>query len=458
MIAPARRAAYEVLRAVSDDTLDLPAALARARDALRDPRDRALAGEIAIGVLRWRGALDAMIVTLARRPLARLDREVTDILRLGLYQLWQLQRVPPSAVVDDAVELTRVAHRGRASALVNASLRAFTRTSADRLLPKAPADPARSRKQALEYLSTALSHPLWLVERWLDRYGFDATAEWLKFNNSAAPLTLRVNTLRTATAAVREALGASAVTTDPARYAPDALVVCEGNPLATRSFAAGEFIVQDEASQLVAHMAAARAGERVLDACAAPGGKTVVMAAESGGRALIVAADVRRRRVALLAETLRRTAVAAHVLQMDLRRPVPLAPVFDCVLVDAPCSGLGTVRRDPDIKWRRDAAALPVLAAAQRALVANAAGAVRPGGRLVYATCSSEPEENDEVIDGFLQQVPAFVPMARADIERLPRGGALSQVCDEHGRLRTLPFQHGLEAFFAAVVVKGRAL
>lgn len=446
MIAPARRAAYEALRTTFDEGMDLPAALARTRDALGDPRDRALAGEIVLGVLRWRAALDFMIERLVRRPLARLDPEVVEILRLSVYQLWKLERVPPSAVVNDAVAFTRVVGRGRASALVNASLRAFTRTTPDALLP--------SPDRSAGYLSVALSHPRWLVDRWLGRFGYDAVERWLAFNNSPAPLTLRVNTARTDLPSLQASLARERVVTERTRYAPDALAVSDGNPLGSPRFAAGEFIVQDEASQLVAHMAGVKAGERVLDACASPGGKTLVMA-NTMRTGFLVAADVRARRVALLSETLHRTGVPAHIIQMDLRSPLPLGAVFDCVLVDAPCSGLGTVRRDPDIKWRRAEADLARFSRTQSTLLEHAAAGVRPGGRLVYATCSSEPEEDDMVVDTFLARHRTGFVEAGPDRAAVQAGPASrDQVCDARGRLRTLPHEHRLEAFFAAVLVK----
>ena len=450
MIAPARRAAYEALRVILHQATELPVALVRERDGLTDPRDRALAGEIVLGVLRWRAALDFMIERLVRRQLARLDEEVLDILRLSVYQLWQLERVPASAVVNDAVQLTRAVRRGRAAALVNAALRGFTRTTPDRLLPP----PERTSR----YLAVALSHPQWLVERWLDRFGYDATERWLRFNNSAAPLTLRVNTSTTSAGDLRERLAASRVVCDPASRAPDALVVRRGNPLETDAFAAGGFIVQDEASQLVAHMAGARAGERILDACASPGGKTLVMSNEAR-EAFVVACDVRGARVALLNDTLRRTHVAARLVQMDLRERASFLPVFDCVLVDAPCTGLGTVRRDPDIKWRRTPEDLAPMAATQLRLLGHAAAAVRPGGRVIYATCSSEPEENDRVVDAFLEANPgSFRDAGRDATAALRRGAILSPLCDSRGRLHTYPHEHGLEAFFAAVLVKAQGL
>jgi 16S rRNA (cytosine967-C5)-methyltransferase len=253
-------------------------------------------------------------------------------------------------------------------------------------------------------------------------------------------------------------LHAEGVVAEAAMVAPGALVVREGHPIGSRHFAAGEFIVQDEASQLVAHLAGVGAGERVLDACASPGGKSVVMACDAGGSAKLAAADVRPKRIALLRETLVRTGVKAQVLQMDLRHPLPFAATFDCVLVDAPCSGMGTIRRDPDIKWRRREEQLLEFAAVQAQLIRHAAAVVSPGGRLVYATCSSEPEENDEVVDAFLAEQPEFAAASDNWLGRNQQWSSLSRVCDDRGRLSTLPHQHGLEAFFAAVLVKAKRL
>jgi 16S rRNA (cytosine967-C5)-methyltransferase len=205
MIAPARVAAYEALLAVSGGRADLPSAIARARASLSDERDRALATDIATGVQRWRAALDHLIVHFARRTLDRLDPEIVDILRLGIYQLLHLTRVPAAAVVDDAVSLAKRARKKSASGLVNAVLRAVSR-GRQRLPLPAPPDKgegqkdAGNREQALDYLSITLSHPRWLAERWLDRLGFDTAEAWMRFNNTAPPLTLRTNVLRTTTA------------------------------------------------------------------------------------------------------------------------------------------------------------------------------------------------------------------------------------------------------------------
>ena len=450
MIAAARVAAYEVLRAVSARRADLPAALARARTSLADERDRALAGEIATGAVRWQGTFDHLVAHYAQRPLHRLDPEILDILRLTLFQLLHLDRVPASAAVNDAVDLARRAGKKSAAPLVNALLRRVSRERGRLPLPPRPSgDPAAE----LDYLERALSHPRWLAERWRDRYGFDAAEAWCRFNNAPAPLTLRANRLKLAPAELADRLSRHGVETEPARFAPDALIARTGNPLLTPLAHTGEFFVQDETSQLVAIATAVRPGDRVFDACAAPGGKTTAMAAAMENRGLIVAADLRPKRVRLLADTMRAagTASVVHVVQANAAEPLPFRDVFDCVLIDAPCSGLGTVRRDPDIKWRRSPAEFAALADLQLRILTAAAAVVRPGGRLVYSTCSSEPEENEQVVDAFLAAHPEF----SAQPVVLPGAAAL---VNEAGHLRTLPFRDQLEAFFAASVVKAAEL
>jgi 16S rRNA (cytosine967-C5)-methyltransferase len=441
VIAPARLAAYETLRAVDQRSADLPAALARARTSLPDERDRALAGEIATGTLRWQAAFDRVIAVYAGRPLERLDAEVVLILRLTLFQLLHLDRVPASAAVNDAVQLTRKVGKSSSSSFVNAILR---RASRERSRLPLPARTVGDRDAELDYLATTLSHPRWLVERWHRRYGFEAAEAWCRFNNAAAPLTLRANRLRVSREVLMQTLHAAGVQAEPTTFAPDGLVICSGNPLLTPLAGQGLFAVQDEASQLVGVVARAAAGERVLDACAAPGGKTTAMAADMGDSGLLISSDVRRKRVELLAETVRTAgARCVHVIQANAAQALPFGAIFDLVLIDAPCSGLGTVRRDPDIKWRRSPDELAGLAALQLRIVASAASVVRVGGRLLYSTCSSEIEENDEVVDRFLEAQPGFrrTPLA------FPPAPAL---VGPDGYLRTLPFRDGLEAFFAA--------
>ena len=450
MIAPARVAAFDASLAVSAGRLDLSDAVAAARSSLRDERDKALAAEIAIGVQRWRAALDHLIAHFSKRRLDKLDREVLEILRLSAYQLLHLTRVPASAVVDDAVNLTGRAGKRSASGLVNAVLRALSRSRASLPLPPRPAGPG-DRAAALDYFAITLAHPRWLAERWLERYGFEATEQWLRFNNAAAPLTLRANRLRNTPEELVPRLAHDGVVVSRGRFAPDALIVEEGQPLGGTGLERGWFVVQDEASQLLALLAGAHPGGRVLDTCAAPGGKTTAIAARMDRDSLLVACDVRNRRMELLRRTVDVTGAAnVRLVQADLTRPPPFSPRFDCVFVDAPCSGLGTLRRDPDIKWRRRADELPSMAAHELRLLRHAADAVAPGGRLVYTTCSSEPEENELVAAAFLDGATGFVHVDARDAapELSP------ELVDPNGHLRTSPHVHGLEAFFGAVFAR----
>ena len=443
MIAPARVAAYDTILAVAAGRADLPSALARARASLQDERDRALAAEIATGTLRWQGAFDHLVAAFAGRPITRLDPEVLAILRISIFQLLHLDRVPAAAVVNDAVELAGKAGKRSAAGFVNALLRRVSRERARLPLPAEP---------PIDVLAITLSHPRWLAARWLERHGFDAAAAWARFDNSPAPLTLRANTLTTTRDELAGALEKAGVRVEPARFAPQGLIVTAGNPLLTPLAHTGAFFVQDEASQLVGEFVAAAPGERILDACASPGGKTTQMAAATGETGTIVAADVRGRRLGLLSRTVAEArAHRVRIVQANARGLPPFRDIFDAVLVDAPCSGLGTIRRDPDVRWRRTEADLPALAEAQRQMLEQLASVVRPGGRLIYSTCSSEPEENEDIAAAFLDSHPEFRRARPALFTQRPD---LAALLDDQGSLRTLPFRDGLEAFYAACFVK----
>ncbi len=425
MIAPARRAAFDALVALDSGT-DLPSAIAVARRSLTALRDQALLTELVTGTVRQQRAIDYQLSQRLNRPIARLDAAVLATLRLGAFQLLYLDRVPVSAVVDDAVSLTRRAGKTSAAGLVNAVLRALARDKDGLSWPEG---------NGPEALSVRFSHPEWLVARWLARYGEDATLAWLAFNNQAPRLCLAVNGLRHTRDALRSRLEDEGVRTEPTRRAPRGLVVVEGHPLAGPSFREGCFVVQDEASQLVADLGSIRPGGRALDLCASPGGKTVGLAERVGPEGLVVASDVRPRRVRLLQSTVKRCQLdRVAVVQVPDTGHLPFPPGrFDLVLVDAPCSGLGTIRRDADIRWRRHESDLTRLAAAQLVLLMRASETVARGGTLVYATCSSEPEENESVAAAFLADHPGFA------------------LVHEH---RTLPFRDALEAFYAAVMVR----
>jgi 16S rRNA (cytosine967-C5)-methyltransferase len=425
MIAPARRAAADALAEIDAGDLDMGSAIARARVGLHDQRDRALLLEIVTGTLRMQAAIDYQLAARVKRPLARLDTALLRVLRMSAFQLIYLSRLPPSAIINDAVELTRRSGKSSAAGLTNAVLRSVSRERAALSWP--------TRANLSEHFSTVLSHPRWLVDRWLERYGEQATEAWLQFNNEPASMCLAVNRHLTTRQTLAGDLAASGVKTEPTSRAANGLRVTEGHALGTDAFADGRFIVQDEASQLIGELASPPAGARVLDLCASPGGKTLAISADAGPRGLVVAADVRPHRIRLLASTLARCRVpATSVVHVPAEGPLPFQPgAFDLVVIDAPCSGLGTIRRDPDIRWRRLPGDLARFAAAQRALLDRAADLVKPGGRLLYSTCSSEPEENEEVVASFLRDRADFTT------ERTHQ---------------TLPFRDYLEAFFGAVI------
>ena len=452
MISPARVAAYEILRRVSTGRGDLASAVADARDHLADDRDRALATDIAAGTERWLATLDHLIAHFARRPVARLDPEVVDVLRLSIYQLLHLTRVPASAVVDDAVDLVKRAGKRSATGFVNAVLRNVSRQRSSVPLPPRPPSQA-PRDAVLDYLTVTLSHPRWLAARWFDRVGLDRAEAWMRFNNEPAVLTVRANRFRTDRETLLVRLQDAEIDAEPTRFAPDGVRILRGH---VRDRAErGDLVVQDEASQLVALLAGESPGPLVLDTCASPGGKTTAIAATVSVDERVIACDVRDRRMALLRRTVATTGAAnVRLVQADLTKPLPFGVGFSTVIVDVPCSGLGTLRRDPDIRWRRAEQDLAALAIVERQMLEHASAVVAPGGRLVYATCSSEPEENEDVVAAFLADHRDFAPVTAGRAHPALAG----DLEDSRGHLRTEPDRHGLELFFGAVFERVRDL
>jgi 16S rRNA (cytosine967-C5)-methyltransferase len=451
MTAPAREAAFRALRMLSSSHVDLGDALSRARDSLKDVRDRALTTDLVTGTLRWRGALDYQLQRLSAKPLARLDNEVLDALRLAAYQILYLERVPVSAVVNDAVQLVKAARFYSAAGFVNAVLRRLAREREQLPWPSRPAsvDSQADRRALIEHLSVVESHPAWLVERFVDRYGLADAEAWLQFNNRPPAMTVAPNRLRITREDLSLRLTTEAVATSPTAIAPFGLRVIEGRVLTSPSYQDGLCLVQDEASQLVPELVQSAPGQHVLDACASPGGKTIALAASRPG--LLVASDVRTRRVRLLAETLHRCRVpSVSIIHISNRDALPfLNGSFDRILVDAPCSGLGTVRRDPDIRWRRQLPDLARFAGEQRELLLRIRPLLSAGGRLIYSTCSSEPEENESVVAAFLSEASEFAVVPLAAVDGL--SASIVEMSTPEGFLRTTP-REGLEAFFGAVL------
>ena len=448
-----RLAAARALVALERGRNTLTGELERERPDVTDPRDIALLMELTSGVTRWRAALDARLAVHVRRPLDELVPEIRAILRLAAYQLHHLDRIPDHAIVNESVELARSMGQPRAAGFVNAVLRNLIRGRHGKSgLPERPAD-TQDRDKALDYLSIALSHPRWLAARWLDRVGFDACERWCQFNNAPPDVTLRA-VGSTDDVALRAALNDAGIEASSGEYVTTAVRVPAGALGKIPADVRRQILIQDEASQLVACAAGTIAGDRVLDVCAAPGGKTVMLAQAAGSTGAVIAADRRASRVRILKKTLAHAGVVAPVLALDALTGLPFADRFDRVLLDAPCSGLGTIRRDPDIKWNRQETDLQRFADAQLTMLGHAAGVVRPGGSLIYSTCSSEPDENEAVVDSFLASHADFALVPLEFGADCPNPG---RVMDDRGCLRTRPFAHGLDAFFAARLVRRNA-
>jgi 16S rRNA (cytosine967-C5)-methyltransferase len=394
------------------------------------PRERRWVQELVWGVLRRRSWLDAVLAPRLRGGLGALEPGVLDLLRLGVQQLVGMGSVPAYAAIGEGVTLARTFHGEGAARLVNAVLRRVDRER-DQLEPDTPDDP-------VEALAQAHSHPVWLVARWVRQWGVEDTARLLHANNTPGPIMLRPHGVSADALAVM--LAGDGVTVAAVPLVDDSLALPPGIALADLSpFAAGQCYVQDGAATLVARYAHVPEGGVAADLCAAPGGKALELARRA---ALVVAADRHPVRVdRMLTGFGRLDAERLVTLVADATHPA-IAPV-DAVLVDVPCTGTGTFRRHPDARWRLKVADVAVLGALQREILEAAATVVRPGGLLVYSTCSLEPEENDAVVDRFLAAHPAFT------LEPPPPGTVPDAVLDG-GRLRVLPHRHGVDGAFAA--------
>jgi 16S rRNA (cytosine967-C5)-methyltransferase len=434
--APARAVAARVLERVETDgafaDLALDAELTRRPLSVRDV---ALATELVFGTLRWQRYLDWIIAPHSRRRLSSLDARVRVLLRLTAYQLTFLERVPAFAAVNDAVTLAR-GGPGVAE-YVNAVLRAFARRRPAEREPAPPRDP-------IDALATRCSFPTWLAARWVTRYGAEEAEALMRALDARPPLTVRANTLRT----TRETLivrlrDEEQLDARPTPLAPEGLLVeGGGDPGGWRAFREGACVLQDEASMLVARLLEPAEGATIADVCAAPGTKTTHLAQLMNDRGRVLAFDPQPARLARLGEAAARLGVTiAEPIEGPVEALAPRwAGACDGVLVDAPCSNLGVLRRNPEVKWRRQPADVAAAGERQRAILAAAATLVRPGGRLVYATCSLEPEENDDVARAFLDAHPSF---------SVDPPAACPVASDAAGFVRCLPHRHGTDGFTA---------
>jgi 16S rRNA (cytosine967-C5)-methyltransferase len=395
-----------------------------------DARDRRWLRELVYGMLRQRGTIDAILEERVRGGLARVDADLVDLMRLGVYQLMHMGSVPAYAAIAQTVELAKFRHGIGASKLMNAVLRRIDRESAD-LSVKPVGD-------KLDALATKYSHPRWLVGRWLSRWGEEGTAVLLMKNNAEAPVVIRpYGIVREQLEAMLEAAG---VDVEDAPLARDSIQISGGISLTELgAFRQGLFFVQDPGSTLVTQYAAIPQGSVVADLCAAPGGKSLELTRTA---ARVIASDRSQQRLVRLMENRSRLeATSLHVMVADARQPA--IGEVDAVLIDVPCTGTGTFRRHPDARWRLKVSDISVMAALQTTILNAAAKVVKPGGLLIYSTCSLEPEENDAQIEDFLARNPAWT------LEPPPAGTVPAETVDR-GFLRVLPQVHGSDGAFAA--------
>jgi 16S rRNA (cytosine967-C5)-methyltransferase len=405
--------------------------------------DRRLLTYLVYGALRMRGFLDFLIDRFYKGKPDALQSGLRNILRVALFQARFAEKIPVYAAVDEAVNTTRLIFPGREK-LVNAILRNALRGLKDVTFPALEADPAA-------HIAVVHSHPRWLVERWIGRFGIEETLELCRADNEIPPLALRVNSFKATRQEMLERLARAGHDVRPTSYSPEGIILAKP-PASLREMpeiAGGLLYVQDEASQLISRLLAPKRGERVLDLCAGSGGKTTHLAALMENAGELVAADIQESKLKSLEATSRRMGLDVRTAAVDATDAAGMAALgpFDRVLVDAPCSGLGTLRRNPEIRWHLSAQKLGEFPPLQKRILGNAAACVKRGGALLYSTCSVMPEENDGVVEAFLEGHPDFAP-AR------PAADFPAEALDPKGFLRTFPHRHSTDGFFGALLVR----
>jgi 16S rRNA (cytosine967-C5)-methyltransferase len=448
-VSAARAAAFDILLRVERESSYASELLHSQTYDKLTPADHALTMELVMGVLRWRSLLDSVIAKSSAQPLSKLDIEILTALRLAVYQLLRLSRIPARAAINESVELVKRARKRSAAPFVNAVLRKIVSYDP----PGEDIPHALDTSSATTFAESA-AHPMWLVERWIDAYGIEATAEICKYDQSVPVTSIRLRRPE-----AEDRLRAEGIELSPGTLLASARRVEHGDVSKTAAFRAGLCAIQDEASQLVAALVGRT--KHVLDCCAAPGGKTAAIA-DQNLRAKMVAIDLHPHR-ALLLRRLLRVPVGAEVGNSDIRviaadaRQLPFAAKFERVLADVPCSGTGTLARNPEIKWRLTLEDLGDLQKRQLAILRSALGQVASGGRLIYSTCSLEREENEDVVDQALAENSSFrVVDCLPELERLHREGVLispdPSSLTRGSYLRTLPGIQPCDGFFAAIL------
>jgi 16S rRNA (cytosine967-C5)-methyltransferase len=408
--------------------------------------DRAFLTELTYGVLRWRERLDWLIRHFSKVPFEKIELRILNILRIGLYQILFLTRTPSPAAVNESAELAKGIRGKGGAGFVNAVLRSILRKGGEASFSETGEDPLLS-------LSVTESHPLWLVKRWTDEFGLEEAAKICKFNNQISNLTLHTNTLKISRTILIDKLEDRGLKAFPCSFSEEGILLDAPPPVSEIPFLReGLFIIQDEASQLVTSILDPKPGERILDACAAPGGKTTHMAQRMKNEGEIYALDLNKEKLNRIEEVCQRLGIRiVKTIKGDAARPmlVPEGVRFDRILADVPCSGFGTLRKNPDLKWRRGEEDIQRLSLLQSSILRNLSGYVKEGGILVYSTCTVFHEENENVVEKFLEGHPAF------QLDRMENvfPGEL-QTFVQNGFFKTFPFRMGMDGFFAARMVK----
>jgi 16S rRNA (cytosine967-C5)-methyltransferase len=407
-------------------------------------RDRALLNALVYGVLRWRGRLDFIISFFSTTRLNKIDPKILNVLRLGLFQIIYMNRIPNSAAVDTSVELAKSAAAPWVAGFVNAILRNAAAKFDEVPFPDQQKDPANA-------LAAEKSYPAWLIKRWISRFGFQAVAELCEVMNRVPPISIRTNTLKTTRPRLMAAIKNQVADVRPTVYAPDGITF--HNPQSRianlDAFTRGWFQVQDEAAQLVTLLLDPNAGESILDACAGLGGKTGHIAQQMNNRGKIVALDSDAQKLAQLDAQMDRLGVSiveTHCHDLDDAPRQKIFGIFDRILLDAPCTGLGVLRRNPDIKWNASKKDWKRYSERQIRLLGNVAPLVKVSGILVYAVCSVEPEENEAVIHVFLRKNAGFA------LDRDP-GKLPQEIClraENAVGIKTYPHLKSMDGFFMA--------
>jgi len=448
--SPSRTIAFEVLRRVEEEGAYASDELHEALGASVKPVDAALATELTLGVLRWRCLLDCLLERHLKKPVERLDLPVALALRMGIYQLRFLEKIPARAAVNESVELVKRARKTSAAALVNAVLHKAAgeaSTPAEKLL--------LPNLQPAERLAILHSHPTWMAERWLSRLGEVQATALLVADNERPRLSCAMHE-SSRRQEIFDELEAAGMRVEPGVLLKDAFSVSGGSLAKTRAFQTGLISIQDEASQAVPLLLGVQPGDRVLDLCAAPGGKTAVLARAAGSDGIVIAADRHAHRLrAVRAQFERLKLTSVQLVALDAERPLPFSRQFDRILVDAPCSGTGTLARHPEIRWRLQPEQLAEFHRLQVRMLRNALAILAPGGRLVYSTCSIEPEENDAVVAEVLRGEPlvrwvAAGVMAESIMPNTAEGVGAKALFADGGCFRTSPAVQHTDGFFAA--------